>query len=227
MAVVAVIVLIAVLFLSGTVMALAVSSSLHTVDIISAQDAVHYAAESAVARGVAAIEQEQAACLPGPPVNRQVLEVWCQNGLATSVHAADVQHRAIAGRQLAPGACLTIAIPSDSTAWTVLAWRGKGDVEVWRDNRDGAQPCLPSSTPCPPQLIFANVKYVTCEPDESEPFLHIRGRGAPIELGSSVIRAGHQGNDSVVTVVGMAGIEVDEADVVLPNNLAIWNTVRP
>jgi hypothetical protein len=48
MAVVAVMVLITVLFLGGTVMALAVSSNLHTVDLITAQDAVHYAAESAV-----------------------------------------------------------------------------------------------------------------------------------------------------------------------------------
>jgi len=137
MAVVAVIVLIAVLFLGGTVMALAISSSLHTVDITSAQDGVHYAAESAVARGVGAIEATQSC--PADPligINGQDLKIRCQSQLVggdllEEDEGAGSGKISIPGGRLDAGACVApTQLSARMTAWTVIAWRGSGNVTV-------------------------------------------------------------------------------------------------
>jgi hypothetical protein len=231
MAVVAVIVLIAVLFLSGTVMALAVSSNLHTVDLVTAKDAVHYAAESAVARGVAAVAQTMP-CPATGSINHQALATWCQTEAPTKVEAKSIQRWAIVGGRQP---CVSISLPASDvkvTAWTVLAWRGPGGIEVWIDR---SQQC---SSPtgearCPQHQVFANVIYIKCEQPQSlgqgnpKSFLHIAGRDAPVDLGPAIIRAAPEGSVSIMTVVGQAGIEVDEADVALPNRVALWDTVLP
>ncbi len=234
MAVVAVIVLIAVLFMSGTVMALAVSSSLHTVDILSSQDAIHYAAESAVARGVGAIEQKQD-CPTSGQINGQSLAIWCQDSneggqLGTKSKPGSIQRWAIP----AHSQCVSIdtKAQSDTAAWMVLAWRGKSGIRVWM-NTD-LSGCAMSGKSC--QLhtvfpgVFVNAKFVSCDLEIERPVIHIGSTGSSVDLGNAVIRAlPTDAADSIRTVVGMAGIgnEIDEADILPGTGVTLWNTVLP
>lgn len=233
-AVVAVMVLIAVLFLSGTVMALAVSSNLHTVDIVVGHDAVHYAAESAVARGVGALQTAKPCPLVGSPtINAQAVMVWCSGGPTDSASTDEDSTKpasvSIPSGQLNPGTCTSTTLPSSDpkiTAWTVIGWRGSGVIGVWTDGNQ--LDCVSSGgTLCEQSSVFANVVYVRCQPQSGDRFLHIAGSGAPVDLGTSVVRWAPRGDQAVRTVVGAAGFEVDEADVVLGNGVTLWNTVWP
>jgi hypothetical protein len=235
MAVVAVIVLIAVLFLSGTVMALAVSSSLHTVDIVSGQDAVHYAAESAVARGVGAIEVTRS-CPPdaGPAINGQGLKVWCyarqvggdlldddgEEGVGSG-------QATVAGGRLDPGSCFAqMQLPAKRTAWTVIGWRGSGSVQVWT-TAPGQGCTSPSATRCAEAPMLANITYFWCDPKDVDRVLYIAaGATGQVNLGTAVIRRAPKGGRTLWTIVGAAGFEVNEADVLVPNKQQLlWNTV--
>src|SRR3989442_4247841 len=125
MAVVAVIVLIAVLFLSGAVMAFAVSSNVHRVSLVSAEDAVHYAAESAVARGAGALLNTNPCSVAGSPtINGQAVMIWCSPG-PTDADTADEDsptkpaRASIPSRQLTPGSCTSTTLPSSSLKMTV------------------------------------------------------------------------------------------------------------
>lgn len=246
MAVVAVMVLIALLFLTGTVMALAVSSSLRTVETTSRQDAVHYAAESAVARGVAAVLQS-VPCVASGSINRQQLLTWCQDPPTPrgtgdqqgNNQGGGVQHAAIPGQRLEPGACISIPIPSeaDATAWMVIAWRGVGDVRVWLGSSSSCS--LGGGTQCDQTQVFTNVHYVRCTSVRGGR-LHIATSEASVVVGASVVRWAPADSDPIRTVVGMSGFEVDEADVLLPTDQGagggssasspkqvFWNTVLP
>jgi hypothetical protein len=57
--------------------------------------------------------------------------------------------------------------------------------------------------------------------------LHIVVSGGAAELGDFVVRAALDGNSKIVTVVGQSGVEIDEADVLLPKQVVFWNTVVP
>lgn len=236
MALVIVIVLIAVLFLAGTVMALVVSSNLHTVDVAANHDAIHYAAESAVARGVGALGQ-QSSCAPlsGGSLNGQVIQVWCSPG---PVDPDDPeQDSTVSGKVVIPGGllsaagCTTTALPaspSPITAWTVVGWRGSGTLRAWTDRQQ--QLCVPTSgTICSLRSVFAstaNVAYALCHPQTSDTFFHVAA-SAPVTLGTSVFRWVPRGDHSIRTVVGLAGFEVDEADLVPGTRPSFWNTVLP
>lgn len=240
MAVVAVMVLIALLFLTGTVMALAVSSSLHTIDTTSRQDAIHYAAESAVARGVAAVAQSMP-CPPSGSINKELLLTWCQDPPTPTQtsdqdrnnQAGGVRRWALPAQRLEAGACSSVSIGSgsDGTAWTVVAWRGAGDVRVWLDTISG---CSPSGgSRCTETPVFTNVRYVQCQLS-GRGWLHIAPAGTGVDLGASVVRWAPRDADPIRTVVGTSGFEVDEADVQLaPDPSAdspqqvFWNTVLP
>jgi hypothetical protein len=242
MAVVAVIVLIAVLFLSGTVMALAVSSNLHTVSLATAQDAVHYAAESAVARGIGPIEvaaalKKPVSCPPDPLVgiNGQDLKIRCHSQLVggdLSAQAGDDDEgqgsgrASVPGGRLNPGACVPpISLPAKMTAWTVVGWRGSGTVKVW--TTAPGQGCQSSAaSPCDPTLMFATVVYFSCGAQTTDRILYIgAGVTGPVDLGTAVLRWAPKGPRVLWTVVGTAGFEVDEADVLLPKQQVLWNTV--
>jgi hypothetical protein len=229
MAVVAVIVLIAVLFLGATVMTLAVSSSLHTVDIVTAQDAVHYAAESAVARGVGAIELT-GSCPTDPPVgiNGQNLKIRCHSQLVGGDLGDEGEgsgRTSIQGGQLNPGACVPISLPAKMTAWTVIGWRGSGSVQVW--TTAPGQGCPSSSAlQCAHMPIPTNVAYFWCDAQDADRILYIVATG-PVDVGTSVIRWAPNGPRVLWTIVGRAGFEVDEADIVLPKRQVLWNTVMP
>lgn len=239
MAVVAVMVLIAVLFLSGTVMALAVSSSLHTVDVASNQDAIHYAAESAVARA-AALADLSAGCPVFGSINQQDFWANCEPELA-EVAPDPVAVRSGATRHVGPARLsFQLSLPQQWKAvWTVVGWRASdpsATVRVWIDATQGCD--ARSSSPS------VNPVYLLCQRSQGQDegreegqkqdqtdtlaVLHITVRGGSIELGSFVVRAALAGHNSIVTVVGRSGIEVDEADVTLPTRaVSLWNTVLP
>ncbi len=230
-AVVAVIVLIALLFLSGTVMAMAVSSSLHTVDVVSAQDAVHYAAESAVARGVGAIEVTQPC--PADPlvgINGQNLKIRCHSQLVGGDPVDEGEgtghgQASIPGGRLDSGTCVAqIQLPARMTAWTVIGWRGSGSVQLWTTS--SGQGCSSSSAaPCAEIPMLTNVSYFWCSAADTDRVLYI-GATRQVNLGTSVIRWAPKGPRVLWTIVGAAGFEVDEADVLLPNKQQLlWNTV--
>jgi hypothetical protein len=246
MAVVAVMVLIALLFLTGTVMALAVSSSLRTIETTTRQDAIHYAAESAVARGVAAVVQS-VPCPPSGSINKELLLTWCQDPPSPphdgdqhgNNQRGDVQHAAIPGQRLEAGACTSISVTSgsDGTAWTVIAWRGAGDVRAWVDSSSGCS--AGGGAECAQTSVFSNVRYVQCALQGGH-WLHVAGRTGGVTLGSSVVRWAPADADPIRTVVGSSGFEVDEADVVIPADQGqsqsqnqssprqiFWNTVLP
>ncbi len=239
MAVVAVMILIAVLFLAGTGMALTLSSSLHTVDVLAARDAVHYAAESAVARGAGALLRGNPCPQVGlPTINGRVVTIWCSGGPTDEDSPNEDSTKpvtaSIPSRQLNPGNCASTMLPSllspapNVTAWTVIGVLGSGDLDVavWTDGNQ--LDCSPfSGTMCMQSSVFANVVYVRCQPQSGDRFLHIASKGAPVILGTSVVRMVPRGDHSVRTVVGASGDEVDEADVVLGNAVTLWNTVLP
>jgi hypothetical protein len=237
MAVVAVIVLIAVLFLSGTVMALAVSSNLHTVSLVTAEDAVHYAAESAVARGAGALLNTNPCSVAGSPtINGRAVMIWCSGGPdedAIDEDATKPASASIPSRQLTAGSCTSTTLPSSSlkmTVWSVVGWRGSGGIVVWTDANQMA--CSPSAATCNQHSVFSpsafpNLVYVRCLPQTTDTFVHIAASGGPVALGTSVVRWAPRSDHFVRTVVGAAGVEVDEADVVLGSGVTLWNTVLP
>jgi hypothetical protein len=222
MAVVAVVVLIALLFLSGTAMALLVSSNLHTLDVVVHQDRVHYAAESAVARGVVAAASEPLSCSPADSINNQPFTTLCETPI-DGLDARSLKEWSVPGGRLTIG-CHSYPIKvlgQWKAAWTVVGWRTPdrlAAVAVWIDNR---QQCdiQPSSSSVSPA-------YVSGTADKS--MLHIAVSGGSVELGGFVVRAANKGDDTIVTVVGQAGFEVDEADAAVPaGDLKLWNTVLP
>lgn len=76
--------------------------------------------------------------------------------------------------------------------------------------------------------MFATVVYFSCGAQTSDRILYIvAGATGPVSLGTSVIRWAPPGGRVVWTIVGTAGFEVDEADVLLPNQQVLWNTVLP
>lgn len=238
MAVVAVMVLIAVLFLTGTAMALTVSSNLHTVDVTSRQDAIHYAAESAVARGAAAAGQPGSCSLTGS-INGQDFVASCPAPLH-SVAPDPARLLSVPSNQLAAGDWqFPLQLPGEwSAVWTVIGWRTSDPlaaVRVWiGDAQDcDTQPLLPSASPV----------YVICrrsgeqqgnnnnqgqDQADTSAVLHISVRGGAVRIGGFVVRAGLRGPGTLVTVVGKSGIEVDEADFAMPDHVVtLWNTVLP
>jgi len=224
MALIAVMVLIAVLFLGGTGMALAVSSSLHTVDIVIARDQLHYSAESAVARGAAAAAISAShRC--------SLADATCEEPV-NQVAPDPVRLLSISGHRVASGdSSFQFSLPRNWTAvWTVVGWRTSdpsASVSVWIDS---GQDCDAGS-----RSPSASPVYVICRPSGSEDardarsaVLHISVRQGVVSLGSLVVRAALAGSSTIVTVVGKSGIEVDEADVTLPKRVVkVWNTVLP
>ncbi len=229
-------VLLALLFFAGTIMALAVESNLQTIGQIRTQDATHYAAESAVARGVAAVSARASSPPSGP---------WCGpqqplvNGIkiskidcspAVGIGTAGVKQWAVSAPTLPYDIYLDFGdLGKTVSIWSVLGIRQlgpvPGKVNVRVDN-PGGQPCLGS--------LPAGATYFACPSLKGKRtvILHMAGEGGPVSIGAFVIRAAEQGTkDFVVTVVGQAGAETDQADVLLPNGgkpvLGFWGSVLP
>jgi hypothetical protein len=234
MAVVAVVVLIALLFLSGTAMALLVSSNLHTLDVVVHQDRVHYAAESAVARGATKAAASQSHECP-------LSTSECEKPL-NKVASDPVRLLSVPSQWVASGDFpLRFSLPGDWKAvWTVVGWRASDPSTVVTVRIDGINGCETRASSLPASLV-----YVSCH--QSDPsqandqsrkdgpqqgvtsaVLHIVVSGGSIDLGSIVVRAASAGQSVIVTVVGQSGIEVDEGDLALPSrSINLWNTVLP
>jgi hypothetical protein len=237
MAVVAVMVLIVVLFLSGTVMALAVSSNFHTVDVLIRQDAIHYAAESAVARGLGSIEWGHGCPRDGDKINGLTLTIRCQKparpgGTSLAViDAVSIQRWASRPQRLRLGECASIDTHAESnmSAWAVVAWRGtSGSIKAWMNN--DANACnagISAACDVDPLPNVANVSYVSCNIEESQPVIHVGQADSAVDLGALVVRALVNNNRPVWTVVGIASGEVDEADFLPGSTVTLWNTVLP
>jgi hypothetical protein len=234
MAVVAVMVLIAVLFLSGTVMALTVSSNLHTVDIVTAQDAVHYAAESAVARGATAAAASASHECSASSSN-------CEKPL-NKVAPVPVRLLSVPSHWVEGGdSHFQLTLPEDWKAvWTVVGWRASDALTAVTVRIDGINDCETRASSLPASLV-----YVAChqsDPNQSKgqsrndgqqqavasAVLHVVVSGGSIDLGGFVVRVASAGLSVIVTVVGQSGFEVDEGDLALPSRaINLWNTVLP
>ncbi len=238
------IVLLALLFFTGTIMALAVESNLHTGSEIRSQDALHYAAESAVARGVAASSH-----LSECPSRGSMLElgkdqdflIQCHpvRGLSAQSPTAVTQWGVPEQRlDSSKGSCITIGLDSlgtPSTVWTVIGWRKltqQSVLQVWLEKSGAAQACVPSRDAQMCSIPKPGPAYILCRADKKVS-LHIASDGGAAQVSSFVVRGTRQGSDCITTVIGSAGFLTKEADLVLPKCgsagafVNLWNAVLP
>jgi hypothetical protein len=245
-ALVAVIVLIALLFLIGTAMTLAVSSSLQTVRQTANEDWRGYAAESAAMRDLAGATNvtPAAGCgallSQGPPVNG--VPVSAMRCTIAGVDSTAVRQDAIAAQNVAGNGCVkpVVNVASGSSLWGTIAWLPRGSTPVIRVIVDEKNSCPTGSGPGCPTFATVGVLYFRCDavtdPDgDGDPVtLHIvLGPGGKTYLSAFYVRSAPAGNDCVVTSAGIAGGAVDEGDLVVPNcnppatSLAFWNKLQP
>lgn len=235
--VVAVIALVAILFLGGTAMALAVQSNLHTNRTIAERDAVNYAAESAVARGVSdsvrSLPDSKPSCSGTGTVNGQSLTIDCRGFRKVKKDA--IQQWATPPRVLDAGGCIDIGLgllPPPSTLWTVIGWRklkGNPSMAVWVDS-------LPSNCTPPAETKFqgpGTPYFPATNPLPSKPTLHVKLVGGSGSFAPIVVRGSKEGSDCVATVVGVAGAVAKEADVLMTGcnskkpQVTLWKSALP
>jgi hypothetical protein len=229
-----VMVLISALSVAAASMAMAVSSNLQTVGVVTGMDAKHYAAESAVTRGAAAVMQSQT-CPAAGTLNRQAFTIRCQaqvNNIDTS--SSGISQIPVGPANLASGQCISIPLSFAAqrvALWTVLGWRG-GAINVWADSSTDC--ATPGNNVCGQKTLNASPAYYNCyhgTGDGVDGALHIAASGGSVELAAFDIRVAGKASDSVVTVIGRSGVEVDEADVITPTGgspaISFWNTVLP
>ncbi len=229
--------LVALLFLGGVAMALAVESNLRTVGQIRDDNATHYAAESAVARGVAAgilapSPPEGPCGSRQPPVNDvQIATIECHSIAIDTAAPGSVKQWAVSPASLPADIQMDLGdLGKKVSIWTVVAPRrlnaAPSNVRVWINNA-GDITC--------PQSLPAGPNYYKCLlslKGKNVVTLHVGSEGGPVNVGPFVVRAAEQGSvDFVVTVIGRAGSETDHADVLLHKGgkpvLGLWGTVLP
>jgi hypothetical protein len=218
-ALVAVIVLIALLFLIGTAMTLAVSSSLQTVRQTASEDWRGYAAESAATRDLAGATTAPPSpgCQPmagmGLPVNG--FAVFARRCSVAQVDSTSIRQDAIAAQNLQN----TCPAPGAPTPCTVIKSVGF--------------------------LYFSCDKALDSDGDydnsSGQPqYVHVQATGPVVaHLSTFYVRSANPGNDcavtsaGVATSAGIAGGAVDEADLVVPNcnppatAVTFWNKLLP
>jgi hypothetical protein len=230
-ALVAVIVLIALLFLIGTAMTLAVSSSLQTVRQTADEDWRGYAAESAVTRDLASASDVSPPAQP--PVCSGPSSLGASvNGFAMSakrcavlqVTGATTTRNAIASQKVGGGSCAQPAVTVDTgrKAWGTIAWLRPGfdpNLRVFLDGENTCRPPGASPTDCTISVsVSVGVAYFSCpDNDTSMRMLHVmvqNPRGA--RLSAFYIRSADEAPtvcgdecggatvDCVVTSIGIA-----------------------
>jgi hypothetical protein len=229
-----VMVLISALSFAAASMAMAVSSNLQTVGVATGLDAKHYAAESAVTRGAAATMQSQP-CAAGGSLNRQSFTTSCQpqvNNVDTS--SSGMAQVPVPPAKLASGQCISIPLSFAAqrvALWTVLGWRGNA-IDVWAD--DSTDCTVPGKNVCGQKTLNSSPAFYNCYHGTGKGVdgaLHVAADGGSVDLAAFDVRLAAKGSDSVVTVIGQSGVEVDEADVITPVGgspaVTFWNTVLP
>jgi hypothetical protein len=239
---VAVIVLLTLLFFVGSAMALAVSSSLHTIAQTNSMDSTAYAAESAVARrfavAVAAGQFPAATTCPssslstlpaffgGTSVNNQALKAGiCYVAVDSDV---PVQTWSIAGQSVKGYQCVSQVPPAfslaeDATVWGVIGWHSESSpatLQVSIQTQNCKDPSGPeeANTLCDTPLTApgAGVFYFKCNVPHTAttPTLNVVNLGGGrANVSDFVVREAVVGIDCVATVIGQAGpATFDEAD---------------
>jgi hypothetical protein len=252
-ALVAVIVLIALLFLIGTAMTVAVSSSLQTVRQTADEDWRGYAAESAVTRDLASASDVTPPTQPpvcsgpsslGASVNGVAMRA--QRCAVLQVAGATMSRSAIAAQKVGGGSCAqpAVTVGTGRKAWGTIAWlvpvRQPGfnpNLRVFLDGQDTCPPPGANPTDCTISASVAfGVAYFSCPDDEtSVDKLHVmvqNPRGA--RLSAIYVRSADESTgDCVVTSIGIAGGAIDEGDLLKPScgttstSVAFWNKLLP
>lgn len=239
-----VMVLLAIVFLLGTAMALSVSTSLQQVGQGAAQDAARYGAESAVARGQAAVEAGPIPTADGcsevsarGSLNGQALQA--QPCLISGIDAGrgKVRYSSHAESVLAQGACVTVPVSgssqrkgdeagsgSDARAWTTVAWRSpsklSAEIIVFVDHDTTCATSGPDADdpPCSatsnPGLIYLHCAF-HMDSDRSY-FVKVLNLGGTAYVSPFVVRDAVSGPDCVATVIGRSGAATAEGDLILP-----------
>jgi hypothetical protein len=228
-----VMVLISALSVAAASMAMAVSSNLQTIGVVTGLDAKHYAAESAVARGAAAAINSQA-CPTTGTLNGQTFTVRCQQVNNIDTSASGISQVPVPPANLASGQCISIPLTFAEqrvALWTVIGWRGAA-LDVWADSSTDC--AVAGQNVCGQQTLNTSPAYYNCYHGTGngvDGALHVRADGGSVDLAAFDIRVAGKASDSVVTVIGRSGVEVDEADVIRPVGgspaVNFWNTVLP
>jgi hypothetical protein len=229
-----VMVLISALSFAAASMAMAVSSNLQTIGVVTGLDAKHYAAESAVTRGTAAIMQAQS-CPASGVLNRQAFTTSCQppiNNIDSS--SSGISQIPVPPASLAAGQCVSIPLSFAAqrvALWTVLGWRGAA-IDVWADSSTDC--ATPGNNVCAKKTLNSSPAFFNCYHGTGngvDGALHVAADAGSVDLAAFDIRVAGKASDSVVTVIGQSGVEVDEADVISPSGgspaVSFWNTVLP
>ena len=227
-------VLISALSVAAASMAMAVSSNLQTIGVVTGLDAKHYAAESAVARGTAAVLQAQP-CPASGSLNRQSFTTRCQQVNNIDASSGGMSQVPVPPASLAPGQCISIPLsfPEQRVAlWTVFGWRGGNALDVWADSSTDCS--MKGQNVCGEKTLTLSPAYYNCYHGTGggvDGALHVAADGGSVDLAAFDVRLAAKASDSVVTVIGQSGVEVDEADVINPAGgsaaVNFWNTVLP
>jgi hypothetical protein len=242
---IAALVLIALLFFIETALAVAVSSALHSLNVIGNQAAIRYAAESAAARGIGAMTAVPSGpCPSNGSINGLIFSTTCFSVPGIQAPAASaVEQRAFPASAVGSGSCIGARVFQENevsaVVWTVLAWRGPnggGTVSVWMDDQKNcAGPA--GKQLCPQAFAGTGQPHLfICAPSgqgvSTGDWLHVTSTGAAT-LGPFVVRsAGPGSGDTAVIAVGQADTELDEAEVLLSGGTGgsppiqdLWDTL--
>jgi hypothetical protein len=232
---VAVIVLLTLLFFVGSAMALAVSSSLHTIAQTNSMDSTAYAAETAIARAFAVAQaggsfpaatscpSSTLSTLPGffggTSVNKQALKAGiCYVAVDSDV---PVQTWSVAGQSVKGQKCVSqvppwFSLADDAKVWGVIGWHSESpgplaDVQVSIQTSDcGDRLDNPQDNRCPTPLTAPGVLYFRCDVphNATTPTLNVVNVGNPgsrANVSDFVVREAEIGIDCVATTIGQAG----------------------
>jgi hypothetical protein len=250
-ALVAVIVLIALLFMVGTAMTLAVSSSLQTVRQTTDEDWRGYAAESAVTRDLAKASVVIPPVNPNPPctglasLGGVVVNGFRMSAMRCAVgplSGAPMGRNAIAAQKVAASSCAQPAVTfaAGRKVWGTIAWLPPGYNPNLQVVLDDSTACTGGGTTTNCSIsasVSVGVAFFSCPDDDHNVLnLHVRVRGVSgARLSAFNVRsADDAGGDCVVTSIGVASGAIDEGDLLMPNctnppdtSVAFWNKLLP